>query len=387
MRYLFNSPIGARVAPLGVPKNVLSAAAATLLAAGIGATAGAVNTGINSWQADLAENKSFNRQKELMDKQLEQSKDLHKTNLEESYRQELAVNSPSAQMARYREAGLNPYLIMQHEGNIGAAASPSVGTPNAPGAPSVNQRHVIPLQGIDFGGLSNLLVASSEAKRNESQTLQNTIDFIEKVGKNLGWPQARSLSRELLGVNGIQNSQTERMVESVIRQNELDSERLKIENDLTSRFGAKQAQKVLDVQQAQIDEYFAKVDKLFSDIDVNNANLAEIQKRIDVLASEYVRNLAQAFASRKEGEKFVVDAEYYKSMKALTDTSVQREEFNNYFNQTYVGSSRYNYAKKFAHHRSLVENDKQLDNWKRSALGKALDKALGQYLKVSGGIN
>lgn len=325
MRNLFNSPIGAQVAPLGVPKNILSAAAATLLAAGIGATAGAVNAGINSWQANLAENKSFNRQKELMDKQLEQSKDLHKSNLEESYRQELAVNSPSAQMARYREAGLNPYLIMQHEGNIGSAAVPSIGTPTAPSAPSVNQRQVIPMQGIDFGGLSNLLIASSQTKRNNAEAVSRLIQSLPELGKSLGWDNARSFALEMLGIYGVNGSQEERLIENSIRTQELSLQRSEMENEIVSLYGKDKAALVNQNLIFEGQKIVAEINRLYSEKKLNDQSVSE-------LITRSVRNVAEASKLSADAEtvnqlrQYVVkSADMQASMDAMDKIEMQAD--------------------------------------------------------------
>lgn len=43
-------------------------------------------------------------------------------------------NSPAAQMARYQEAGLNPYTVLQGHNAIASAGTPWAGTPGAPGS-------------------------------------------------------------------------------------------------------------------------------------------------------------------------------------------------------------------------------------------------------------
>lgn len=373
-RHLFDSPLGAQIAPIGVPKNVIGIGAAAL-AAGIMATGSTINTAISNQQANLSSLTAFNRQKELMDKQQQQSIELHKANLAESYRQDLLHNSPSAQMQRYREAGLNPYLIMQHEGNIGAAASAPASGGSAAPAPSVQQANLQPFQLPEMSGIANMLMASSESKKNDAVALNSTVEFIDKVGHTLGWAQARSLGRELLGVNGIMNSQNERLVESVIRNNELSSERQNIENNISKIYGPQKAANDVALQEQKFNVMAGELGMLASNSKLNDAKIEE-------LASEYVRNLAESFKLKKEGDKYVIEASYYKQLTDLTYNSVQRLSASNKLSGLYVGSPLYKYAGTIGHNKSLVDAASVTDEQISSQLIRAFDKVFGQYFSI-----
>lgn len=285
-RHLFDSPLGAQIAPKGVPKNVIGIGAAAL-AAGIMATGSTINTAIGNNQANLASLTAFNRQKELMDKQQEQSIALHKANLEESYRQDLLHNSPSAQMQRYRDAGLNPYLIMQHEGNIGAAASAPASGGSAAPAPSVQQANLQPFQLPEMSGIANMLMASSESKKNDAEAFSKIMSVVPEMGRSIGWPQTRAYLRQMFGVYGIDNSQYERLAEGQIRSFEIQNERSQMESDVYKLYGSDKAALVNQNLIFEGQQIVAEINKMYSEKRLNEQSVKE-------LISRSARNIAEA---------------------------------------------------------------------------------------------
>lgn len=83
------------------------------VSSGVGGLFGLIGSAIN-----------FNYQNQLMDKQ-------NRYNLE-MWRMQNEYNSPSAQMRRYQEAGLNPALMYGQVSPGNATSAPQMGTPQAP---------------------------------------------------------------------------------------------------------------------------------------------------------------------------------------------------------------------------------------------------------------
>lgn len=291
-RHLFDSPLGAQIAPIGVPKNVIGIGAAAL-AAGIMATGSTINTAISNQQANLASLTAFNRQKELMDKQQEQSIALHKTNLQESYRQDLLHNSPSAQMQRYRDAGLNPYLIMQHEGNIGAAASAPASGGSAAPAPAVQQANLQPFQLPEMSGIANMLMASSESKKNDAEAFSKIMSSVPEMGRSIGWAQTRSFLRQIMGIYGIEGSQYERMAENQVRGLELKNQRDEFDLSLVKQFGADKARLINSQLSVEIDKLQKEIEVLDSKVDLNKSSIHVNDAQIKELVTRSARNIAE----------------------------------------------------------------------------------------------
>lgn len=371
-RHLFNSPIGAFIAPLGVPKCIGLGAAA--LAAGIAATASTGATLYNNWQANLASDKQFNRTKDLMDKQQEQNIALHKANLEESYRQDLEYNNPSAQMQRYREAGLNPYLQMQ-DGNVGAGVAPQSVDQGA-SSPSAQLQQTFPMSAPDMSGLSQLLATQSQVKVNEADAFSRIADSIPKVGETLGWENARYFARELLGVYGIHNSQRERQLDAIIDNYNYSAEYNSLQNQLIKRYGFEKASNDIALQEQLFNKYAAEIGLMSSEGKLNDAKVEE-------LASEYVRNLADAFKLRKEGNYYVASSEQYEELSKLTHLSVVRAGIENRLGGFYEGSPLDDYSHKYGHQRRVVEATKIGDIKSSNVFYNAADVVLGKWIKVS----
>lgn len=291
-RHLFDSPLGAQIAPIGVPKNVIGIGAAAL-AAGIMATGSTINTAISNNQANLSSLTAFNRQKELMDKQQDQSIALHKANLEESYRQDLLHNSPSAQMQRYRDAGLNPYLIMQHEGNIGAAASAPASGGSAAPAPSVQQANLQPFQLPEMSGIANMLMASSESKKNDAEAFSKIMSSVPEMGRSIGWAQTRSFLRQMMGIYGIEGSQYERMAENQVRGLELKNQRDEFDLSLVKQFGADKARLINSQLSVEINKLQKEIEVLDSNVDLNKSSIHVNDAQIKELVTRSARNIAE----------------------------------------------------------------------------------------------
>lgn len=97
---------------------------------GLGVASSALDSSMNLGSGLIANKVQYEQQKNLMDKSFEQQLDFW--NLQNEY------NSPSAQMRRLRQAGLNPGMLNSNAVNNTAGNLSSVGSPSAPNVPFGN---------------------------------------------------------------------------------------------------------------------------------------------------------------------------------------------------------------------------------------------------------
>lgn len=145
---------------------------------GAGSLAGSALTGILS---SHAADKSFARTKELM--ALQQQYSLENWNRENAY------NSPAAQMARLKAAGLNPNLVYG-SGSAGVSGvAGSIPTPQAAGAPVSS----VPDFSSAVGNAVNAAVGIAQAKKAGSEVIQKDIEnkyLAEQLSANLASTKA-----------------------------------------------------------------------------------------------------------------------------------------------------------------------------------------------------
>lgn len=143
-----------------------------LLLAGVAATIGGTVTSAavnrqnqvdtNNMQRDLT--RETNAQNvELA--QLQHQWDIDMWNMQNAY------NSPSAQMQRFRQAGLNPSLMYGSGTGIMNESAPAAVAPNMAGMLKTPQLHSL-MQNLDFGG-SSLLQSASDVALTDSQARLN----------------------------------------------------------------------------------------------------------------------------------------------------------------------------------------------------------------------
>lgn len=83
-------------------------------------------------------------------------------------------NSPASQVARFKEAGLNPALIYGSSGNAGNSSSPVSGSLARASAPAPIQRVATIAEGLSQG-LSNILDVASKFRSLQRQGYDNTV--------------------------------------------------------------------------------------------------------------------------------------------------------------------------------------------------------------------
>lgn len=371
MRNLFNSPLGAQIAPLGVPKNI-----APLIPAIIGAVGALGSAAISGFSGQSNATTSFNRQKELMEKE----QDWQKRMYDYSFQKESEYNSPQAAMLRYDAAGINPYLISQHSQMIGSGETrPSI--PSPVGAPQVAQAPAwnVPL-GESMQGIASALSASSQIKKNDAESFSKIVESLPELGKSLGWNNAREYAKSMLGILGVSGSQYERLINAQVDAAESEARSKAVKATLDEAFGVRDANQKWALGEQALSESFARIGKMSSDRAVNDA---EIKK----FASECIRNVCDAWKLVKEGEKYVADARTVNALRSFL-VSQARSKANMMNTQSYLlgaeeGTDIFDYVHSGKHAKGVVGHlDIQDEFGNRSVFW--IDRLLNQYVKVLG---
>lgn len=304
MRHLFSSPLGACSAPFGFSRKE-SGIGAAALAAGIAATASTVNSAMNNYAADLTSDRQFYRTQDLM--KMQRDIDMGK------WREQVAYNTPEAEMQRYREAGLNPFLLSR-EGMVGSGSSQSVPSGSAP---SVPLGQTFPNSFDSVGrNVADLLSVSSQIKRNEAESFSKVVDSISKVGSDLGWDNARSVARSMLGIYGIKNSQRERQLDSLVDSFEYDAKIKRVQSDVAQQTSMQYANNLISLQNMEFAKYSAEFNLMQSEVESNRS-------KIRVAASEYIRNIADALHLKKVGDYYEANAVTVNALRDLTREALQ----------------------------------------------------------------
>lgn len=132
----------------------------------IGAIAGASNT-TQTNNANIQMARETNKANErLADKNNQFNYEMWALNNE--------YNSPSSQIARFKEAGLNPALIYGSSGNAGNSSSPVSGTVARAAMPAPLQRTTSIMEGL-AQGMSGILDVASKFRSLQRQGYDNTI--------------------------------------------------------------------------------------------------------------------------------------------------------------------------------------------------------------------
>ena len=370
MRHLFNYPLGACSAPFGFSKKEITEAAALLIGSGISAAASAGTAAMNNYAADLRSDRQFYRTQDLMQ---------YQTHLNmQQWQEQQDYNSPAAQMQRYKEAGLNPWLMSKSD-LIGSGSSPAAAPSTS--APSVPLGQYAPLDMSQLGGnVAQLLGLSSQIKRNDAESLSKIVESISKVGPDLGWDVARNMANDLLGVYGVSGSQSERKLNAIIDGLESEARSKSVKASLDEAFGVRDANQKWALGEQALSESFARIGKMSSDAKVNEATVKE-------LASQIVRNVADAWKLRKEGEKYLADSKTANALREFVvsqaRSQAQQLKLSSFMNGADPASPIHDYKFSKGHVKSVISGLSITDEQYSSELLRAMDKVFGEYVKVS----
>lgn len=217
--------------------------------------------------------------------QLDAAKEMQQREMDyqtEMWNKSNSYNAPSAQMDRYREAGLNPYMMMS--GQSAVSADPM-------NAPSGSVPSAIPVENPAHEKIAKTQ-AISESINNLGQRLDAAAD------RDLKLAQAEQLRSQTAGIN-IDNG-----YKTAMNENALSYGRTQIDN---MNAGTRLQNQSYDTNQ-QVEGYYVELQKQNAklaestaiNMDLNNLMLSE---ELDWLPREKAAQLAQLLANNRLTEK------------------------------------------------------------------------------------
>lgn len=296
-------------------------------------------------------------------------------------------SSPSAMMAQYRAAGLNPFLAMS--GNVGSgmsasaslSGSPSSGSPSVMGAPAASSSP----SGLSLGlpsDYSSVVRAFAESANQRAQSISQftsaAIDVYKTLGRDAYDKFIEKFAPSLVDGNPEQ-SLFSREVNSRINQIEINSAVNDYALQLTKRFAPQE-------RQAALNKVLNDIKVSTSQLDINkNLSAAQIEK----IASDIIHNAASAFKLRMEGNKLIADTSTINALREFVVSVAQSDARLKENDVVSSDNERYSLASWRAWRESAEGRESELKSrsnpLKRNADGlwQALDRFFSVYLKTS----
>lgn len=221
-----------------------------------------------------------------------------------------AYNTPANQMQRFQDAGLNPYMML---GQVNAGNQTSVASTSpvdySSGVQGVGNAVNTLIQAASAG--SQIEVNKATIAKTESETALNQIDAQTRAAENvarlnqlvkqgvLTQQQADNLSQqfdltqmtwdELIKQPGLANSLTTEQLESLkagIAKLESEKKGIDLQNDITSKFGDKQAAATLGNTLSQTGVNHANIGLMGSQIGLNGTYMDLNRGQLGVLHNQ-----------------------------------------------------------------------------------------------------
>lgn len=187
-----------------------------------------------------------------------------------------AYNSPSAQMQRYREAGLNPFLMMQN-GQVGSGNSQSV-----PNAPLPSRTGVTPFQRPELGnlmeGVADKLYGASQLKSQRIVALSEMAKSIPSLVKGLGSEPAKRLLSSLFG-RDVDTKLQDEFINIELGRQRIAQDRESLEKEIVNLYGADKAALINQNLVFEGQKVVAEINELYSQKKLNEASVKELLTR------------------------------------------------------------------------------------------------------------
>lgn len=272
MRKLFSSPLGACFAPFGFFKQ---SDVGTIIGSGLGLMGSLVTNQINSERAASDMSTYLNlvkKQREWQNEDKEWSKQ-QTYDLLENQRQ---YDSPSAQMQRYRDAGLNPYLAL-NDGSIGS------GVGIVPSQPSVGSRGSVspffrPALSDSFASASDKLFNASALKSQRIASLSNLADSIPTLVKSIGSDSAKRFLSDFFGKD-IDTKVVDTLIDTEVGRQSIARLRDDLQLQIEQMYGKDKAALVNQNLIFEGQKIVADINKLYSEKRLNDASVNEVIQR------------------------------------------------------------------------------------------------------------
>lgn len=249
-----------------------------------------------------------------------------------------AYNTPAMMMQRYRQAGLNPYLVSGESGQGQASMASAPGMQGAPNMPTINPvNYASGLAGAG-AGLSSALGMFLQGQQVESnidlqrsQTIQNFLNSsleAYKVGGRSLFNQFTKMFAPALQNSDMDTGWFANRARSEIYNMDMDSLNKELQYELARKYSPQQLQTNIESAQQGIRESVARIAKMASDTAVNDAT-------IDKIAQECVTEIAKQFNLRAQGNYYLADAQTVNALRSyVVDTAKSTAEMYGFNAQT-----------------------------------------------------
>lgn len=248
---------------------------------------------VNNLFANSAAKKQHVRQKELMELENDYAIDMfNRTN---------AYNTPSQQMKRLREAGLNPNLMYGNGSNAG-------GTADMPSAPSAGQASK-----ADYPGIGNIGASAYHA-------YGESLQF-----KSIEANNARTHAETLAIKQNTLNAETEQLIKleelwDKTRDNYIkDSTLPELINE--KRLSVRKLQQDIRTSQAQEEDFWSRADVNYKQLDVFDSMLRSNKVMRNLNRAQFRKVMADARRAELENENFETFLNKIKSETRNNDSS------------------------------------------------------------------
>lgn len=245
-------------------------------------------------------------------------------------------NTPSAMMSRYREAGLNPYVLGGNSPAVGAAGSAgsapqgsasSVGSPVLPNIQPVRY-------GDSVGGIGSALLnakAVNASSANQSaQSLKTLTEAMHEIKKNFGTSAAKSFGEKYLPmfVPDFKNNDYMKSLEYEWKRMDIDNQMNDLHLQIEERFGYQKAERALEILQKQS----FKLDSEIDNIDMQSEKFVYEMNELFTRAAENIAHAANLNADTKTINGIrnsLIELYQYNAESAGYSTAEQGAEFEN----------------------------------------------------------
>lgn len=272
MRKLFSSPLGASVAPFGIFKH---SDVGTIIGSGLGLMGSLLTNQINAERAasDMSTYLNLvNKQRGWQNEDKEWSRQ-QTYDLLENQRQ---YDSPSAQMQRYRDAGLNPYLAMDN-GSIGSGAGVVPQQPTS-GVRGNSSPFLRPALSDSFASASDKLFNASALKSQRIASLSNLANSVPTLVKSIGSDSAKRFLSDFFG-NDIDTKVVDTLIDTEVGRQSIAKERESLQLQIEQMYGKDSAALVNQNLIFEGQKIVADINKLYSEKRLNDASINEVIER------------------------------------------------------------------------------------------------------------
>lgn len=280
--------------------------------------------------------------------------------IQEMFDEQNEYNTPSAQMARYREAGLNPYLS---QGQIGSGSSTSV--PSAPsGVGSPNLPSLSNPMAAAAGILGDTSISLAQQKLAHTNEQMAKVELLGRVRKVLGEEAYQQMKDKILP--GLVTSPSEmtqdwRKEESEIAlsqsQGEIARQKASLDKMLNDN-GL--GWRILTEYDNNAMKIHSEIGKMASDAKVNDAQVKSLTENLKLIVPQAKKLLADAAKAGADAQTINALRKYVVDQAKYTADTLMYES----------GMSALDYGEKYADY----SEDALLRNYKQSGTAQGRKK-------------